>query len=116
MLKGSKQLKQLVSHSTELWRLEEAINHLRAIQNQLAQLDEPLQGVAGALGESAARHLTVNKSGLMEFKTVIELISTLDPSYWKHRSELFDNEELDELLPQLRNDIDEFAESSWLNI
>ena len=107
LLKGSKQLKQLVSHSIELGRLAEAIDRLRAIHDQLAQLDEPLQGVARALGKSAAKHLTVNKSGLTEFKTVIELISTLDPSYWKHRSELFDNEELDELLPQLRNEIDE---------
>lgn len=107
LLSGSEQLKQLVGHSVELGELAEAINRLTAIQDQLAQLDEPLQGVAAALGEPAGRHLTVSESGLTEFKTVIELITSLNPSYWKHRDEIFDNEELDELLPKLRTELEE---------
>jgi len=107
ILTGSEQLKQLVGQSIELGRLAEAINRLTAVQEQLTQLEEPLQGVREALGDAAAKHLTISESGLAEFKTVIELISTLNPAYWKHRDELFDNEELDELLPVLRNEIDE---------
>ncbi|RLJ18907.1 AAA family ATPase [bacterium endosymbiont of Escarpia laminata] len=107
LLSGSEQLKQLVGQSVELGGLAEAINRLSAIEDQLGQLDEPLQGVLSALGEPAARHLTVSESGLTEFKTVIELIASLRPSHWKHRDELFDNEELDELLPQLRSELKE---------
>ncbi|MES9874191.1 MAG: DUF4011 domain-containing anti-phage protein Hhe [Candidatus Sedimenticola sp. 6PFRAG7] len=110
LLSGSNQLKRLVGHSVELGDLAEAINRLTAIEDQLEQLDEPLQGVLSALGEPATRHLSVSESGLTEFKTVIELIASLNPAHWKHRDELFDNEELDELLPQLRTDNEELQE------
>ena len=106
-LSGSEQLKQLVGRDVKLGDLAEAINRLTAIEDQLRQLNEPLQGVLSALGELAARHLTVSKAGLSEFKTVIELIAGLNPSYWKHRDELFDNDELDELLPRLRVELEE---------
>lgn len=106
LLSGSEQLKQLVRRDVELGGLAKAINRLTAIEKQLTQLDEPLQGMLAALGESAAKHLTVSESGLTEFKTVIELIASLNPSYWKYRDELFDNEELDELLPQLRSEFE----------
>jgi hypothetical protein len=104
---GSEKLKQLVGRSVKLGDLVDAINRLTEIEGQLAQLDEPLQGMLSALAELATRHLTVSESGLTEFKTVIELIASLAPSCWKYRGELFDNEELDEMLPQLRAELAE---------
>lgn len=106
LLKGSQQLKQLVGHEVELGRLAEAINRLTAIEDQLGQLDEPFQSVISALGEPAASLLTVSESGVTEFKAVVDLITGLDPSYWKHRDELFDNDELDSLLPQLKAELE----------
>ena len=103
LFSGSEQLKQLVWHRVELGDLSEAINRLTAIKDQLSEIDMMLS----ALGKPVARHLTVSKSGLIEFKTVIELVASLNPFYWKHRDKLFDNEELDELLPQLRIDLEE---------
>ncbi len=110
LVEGSERLKQLVGPNVELGRLAEAINRLAAIRDQLAQLGEPLEGVRGALGQVAAEYLTVSESGLSEFKTVIELISSLSPSYWKHRDDSFDNDELDELLPQLRTEVSALRE------
>ena len=107
LLQGSEQLKQLVSPRTQLKYLAKAIERLLMVQDQLEQLDEPLLGIAVALDRPASKHLTLSRSGLAEFKTVIRLISTLSPSCWKHRDGLFDNEELDELLPKLRNEIKE---------
>jgi len=106
LVSGSEQLKNLVGRNVELGHLAEAINRLTAIQDQLEELDEPLQGVLEALGEPAASHLTISESGLTEFKTLIELISSLPPSCWQYRDELFDNEELDELLPRLRRELE----------
>ena len=100
----------MVSHNIEIGYLAEAINRLNTIQDQLGQLNELLQGVLEALGEPAAKYLTISESGLTEFKTVIELVSSLNPSYWKFRNELFDNVELDELLQQLRKDVDELRD------
>ncbi len=107
LISSGEQLKQLVGDDVTLGGLAEAIKRLSAIKNQLAQLDEPFQGIISALGEPASRHFMVSESGLTEFKMVIELIVSLNPSYWKHRDELFDNEELDELLPQLRTELEE---------
>jgi len=107
LLTANKQLKQLVGRDVELGRLAEAINRLSAIQEQLGRLDETLQGILSALGEPAAKHLTLSKSGLTEFKTVIDLTASLNPSLWKHRDELFDNEDLDELLPRMRAELEE---------
>ncbi|MEW8051420.1 MAG: DUF4011 domain-containing anti-phage protein Hhe [Candidatus Thiodiazotropha sp.] len=107
LMSANEQLKQLVGRDVELDGLAEAINRFTAIQEELRELDEPLCGVLSALGEPAARHLTVSESGLGEFKTIVDLIASLNPSYWKHRDELFDNEELDELLPRLRADLEE---------
>lgn len=103
-------LKQLVGPKVKLRDLAEAINRLTAIQEQLRQLNEPLRGVLSALGEPATKHLTMSESGLAEFRTVIKLIATLNPSHWKYRDELFDNEELDELLPMLRAGLEELLE------
>ncbi|MFT6554138.1 DUF4011 domain-containing anti-phage protein Hhe [Alcanivorax sp. DSM 26295] len=110
LLSVNEHLKQLVGRDVELGALAEGINRLTAIQEQLGQLDEPLRGVQSALGEPAAKHLTMSKSGLTEFRTVIKFVVSLNPSHWKHRNELFDNEELDELLPKLRAELEELQE------
>lgn len=107
LLKGSQQLKHLVGQEVELGGLAEAINRLTAIEDQLGELEEPLQGVISALGEPASGLLTVSEAGLNEFKTVVDLIAQLHPSLWKHRDELFDNDELDGLLLQLKAEVDE---------
>ena len=72
---GSKQLKKLVSHDVKLGDLAEAIHRLTAVEDQLEQLADLLQGVSSAFGNQAARHLTISKAGLSEFETVIDLIT-----------------------------------------
>ena len=105
-LEGRQQLMQQVGQDVELGTLAEAIHRLTAIQYQLGQLEEPLRGVVSALGEPAASLLTLSESGLTEFKAVVDLIAALDPSHWKHRDELFDNDELDALLPRLKVELE----------
>ncbi len=107
LLGGSEQLKHLVGSGVELGGLSEALNRLAAIADQLEQLAEPLEGVVSALGHHADEHMTISESGLAEFKVVIELVASLKPAYWKHRDDCFDGEELDDLLPQLRSDLEE---------
>lgn len=106
-LAGSEQLRELVGQTVELGALAEAINRLKAIKDQLAELDEPLKEVRAAVGEGAAGHLLPTEAGLTEFKTFANLVASLNPSHWKLRDELFDNEELDELLPKLRYELEQ---------
>ena len=105
LLLGIKHLQQLVGREVKVCNLAEAITRLTTIKSELVQLEEPLQGVLLALGNPATKHLKISMSGLTEFKMVIEHIASLNLSYWKFRDELFDNEELDELLPQLRAEL-----------
>ena len=105
-LAGSEQLCQLVGQTVKIGALAEAINRLPVIQDQLSELDEPLKEIQAAVGERAAKHLLPTEAGLAEFKTFINLVAGLNPSYWKLRDELFDNEELDELLPKLRDELE----------
>lgn len=105
LFRGSEQLKELVGSDVELAGLSEALNRLAAIEDQLDQLAEPLEGVVSVLGKGADEHLTISESGLMEFKVAIELIAGLKPGYWKHRDDCFDSDELDDLLPLLKGDL-----------
>ncbi|MCD4811438.1 hypothetical protein K8R14_02415 [bacterium] len=106
-LAGSEQLRQLVGQTVDLKTLAEAINRLTAIQDQLAEPDEPLKEIQAAVGEEAARHLLPTEVGLTEFKTFVNLVADLNHSNWKLRNKLFDNDELDELLPKMRDELDE---------
>ena len=104
----STRLRQLVAPTVTLGVLIESIERLKTMQEQLAELDEPLQRIQPAVGERAARHLSCTEAGLNEFKTLINLVAGLHPSrLWELRAELFDNEELDELLPKLREDLEQ---------
>ena len=106
LLVSGKQIGKLIRQDVRFEHLPQAMNRLATIRDQLEQFIEPLRNVSQILGEPAAEHLNLSKSGLLEFKTLIELVSTLPPSQWKYRDPLFDNEELDELLPQLCGEID----------
>ena len=53
-----------------------------------------------------AHHLSLTKAGLVELCKFIDLVASLAPSYWRFRDELFDNDELDNLLPKLHDELD----------
>ncbi|MCP4353875.1 MAG: DUF4011 domain-containing protein [Desulfobacterales bacterium] len=106
-LAGIGQLRQLVGPTVKLGTLAETINRLTAIQKQLSELDEPLKKIRATVDKGAARHLVSTEAGLTEFRTFVNLVDSLNPSYWKLRDELFDNEELDELLPMLRVELEQ---------
>ncbi|RLA39818.1 MAG: AAA family ATPase, partial [Gammaproteobacteria bacterium] len=63
LLTGSEQLKLLVGNGIELGALAEAINRLTAIEDQLTELNEPLEGIVSSLGEPGSRFLTLSESG-----------------------------------------------------
>jgi len=105
LLAGSDQLSKLVKPSVKLGVLAEAIRQLSSIKNQLDELDEPLKAIQSAAGEKAASYLVPSEAGFLEFKYSINLIADLNPSYWHYRDERFDNDELDELLPKLRDEL-----------
>jgi very-short-patch-repair endonuclease len=106
-LSGSEQLCKLVEPSVELGVLAEAIKQLSAIKDELDELDEPLKEIQSAVGEGAASYLLPTEAGFIEFGAFADLIADLNPSYWRLRDERLDNDELDDLLPKLRDELDQ---------
>lgn len=100
-------LEALVGSNVTLGQLAEAVKKLASVSEALDALQRPLQALRHTLGDAAERYLTFSASGLMECRTAIELVASLRPSYWEHRGPLFDNEELDKLLPKLRKEVDD---------
>jgi very-short-patch-repair endonuclease/DNA polymerase III delta prime subunit len=106
-LRGSDQLRQLVGQGVQLGTLTKAIHQLRAMHGPLDTMDKILRKIQAAVGDDAAKHLLLTEAGLNEFKNFVDLVVALSPSNWKFRDELFDNEELDELLPKLREELEQ---------
>ena len=106
LVAASERLRNLVAGNVSLGRLAEAVGRLDAIQDQLQRLSEPLQGVARALGEVGSECLAPTRAGLEAFRTLIRMVSSLHPSGWRQRDPLFDDDELDELLPALRAELE----------
>ncbi|MFA7605603.1 MAG: DUF4011 domain-containing anti-phage protein Hhe [Rhodocyclaceae bacterium] len=104
---GAEALRQRVTPDTTLGALAEALRRLGTIEQTLTGLDETWRGVQSALGETAARHLQPSRSGITELRTLVELVASLPPACWAHRAPLFDNDELDTLLPRLRSELEQ---------
>ncbi len=107
LIQASARLQELVGEQVELGRLAEALNRLSALADQIDELHEALEGLSQALGPQASEHLALSEQGLGEFRQAIQLIAALDPGYWQHRDDRFDNDELDSLLPPLRQRVEE---------
>ena len=113
LLDGSKQLKQWVGKTVTLYDLSKAIEDLKTIQDALNQLKESLQGFVESFPQAIQTeyfHHTkvglVDKVELVEFKTAIKIIASLDPVLWEYTNPCFDNKELDALLPKLRKELE----------
>ena len=101
-LAASGRLRDLVAGDMDLGRLAEITGRLDALQQQLQALSEPMGWLAERLGEAGATHLGPTARGLENFRTLLRLIAQLPASGWRQRDALFDEDELDELLPRLR--------------
>lgn len=105
-LTGSEQLHGLVGNSVVLGVIAQAIQRLERLQDELAQIQDPVSAIQAAVGKAAGRHLSLTESGLRELKRFVDLVSSLPPAHWKLRDELFDNDELDEALPRIRLELE----------
>lgn len=105
-LRGGKQLSQIVGKNIELSKLTEAIQRLIRLHNKLEEIREPVSEIQAAISERAANHLKLSESGIRELKMFINAVAALQPTYWKLRDNLFDNDELDQMLPKMRRELE----------
>ena len=107
IIAGSEELILRVDPKSTLEEAADAVNQLEIMSGQLMDLQEPLEALWAVMGEDLSQHLSLTKDGLVELRTFIDLTASLAPSYWRFRAELFDNDELDELLPRLHDELEQ---------
>lgn len=105
--RGGERLQQLVEPGTGVTTLVTSATKLHAITERLAELEEPLTEIHGTVGTAAAELLQPTEAGLLELATFVDLIDRLGASQWKQRDDIFDSDELDDLLPALRQELEQ---------
>lgn len=107
IIAGSEELILRVNPRSTLEEVTGAINQLEIMSGQLMDLQEPLEALWAVMGEDLSQRLSLTKDGLVELRRFIDLAASLAPSYWRFRAVLFDNDELDDLLPRLRDELEQ---------
>ncbi len=83
-----------------------ALEKLKSLKAIVVGIDQPLSQIHDAVGSESSQYFSQSKSGLIELRKVIDIVSTLKLPYLKYRDNLFDNNELDALLPDLKNELE----------
>jgi very-short-patch-repair endonuclease len=86
--------------------LAKRLKQIERLQDRLKELGKPMAQVALSLGHSYTDVIKLNESGLSEFRALIELVVQLRPALLKLRGEWFDDDALDDLLPELKTSVD----------
>ena len=91
----------------EIGTLSEAIGVLKTTHDELGEVEELFDDIQDMVGEKAGKLLQLNMAGFEELIQFIELAVRLKLPLWKMRDECFDNEELDDILPELHSELEE---------
>lgn len=100
-------LESLIGNKVSFTKLAEALNRLNALNQQVLQLEKPFNDVISALGHQSLEHIVFSGNGLRDFKKIIQFVSDIPPQYLKLRDDLFDNDEIDSILPKYEKDIND---------
>jgi very-short-patch-repair endonuclease len=90
-----------VAPEATLSQLQQAPNLVNAVETAVASLREPIVAAREQLGPRASELLAHSLSGLREFADIVDLLTALPAESWDARSDTFDEETLDQLLPKL---------------
>ena len=104
-LRGGKRLLQIVNKDIELGRLDTAIKCVKQILSKLEEIQKPVLKIQSIIDQRAKNHLKLSESGIRELIEFVRIVADLPPAYWKLRNNLFDNDELDQVLPEIRREI-----------
>jgi very-short-patch-repair endonuclease len=96
---------RLVGEGVVFSELCDGRKKLKDSMDDLDSLAKVFDGVAMVVKNISKVEMTMNESGLNEFKAVIEIVNELDPALWSKRDMIFDNEELDQIVPRLKADL-----------
>ena len=118
VLKGLNQVEELtkaqenflllgIGEQNSLSQLAKYIDQINNLLEELARLDETIQEIRKHFGEAFSQHISISEAGISEFKNLVQFTCQLESTLWKKRSSLFDDDELDVIIPQLKKALEQ---------
>ena len=98
-----------VEEKDSLDKLAGCIQRITSLLKNLSKLDETIKEISNYFGQSFKQNIITSEVGLTEFSRLVKFTSQLDHSLLKKRNELFDDDELDNVLPRLKNYLDQLV-------
>lgn len=84
---------------------DDIIHHLDMLIGELDEIKLAKDEIARHLPEDVRHLIGLHGTGVNELKDFIGIVASLKPTLWKFRDDIFDNEELDEILPLLHGSL-----------
>ncbi len=104
--KAKESINKWMADDAEYRIVRDAEKIISRVERNILALENTAQSIEAALGSQSDALFPMSSKGLSELGTFVSAVSMLEPGLWKQRSDYFDNDELDEVLPKLRGQID----------
>jgi hypothetical protein len=102
---GIIELSQLIEPHVQILEIDHTMDRLQAINDYFSDLIEPMQAIEDVVDDNTKKYFGFTSIGLNEFKTFLNMVSNLKPSFWKLRDDLYDDDQLDDIIPKIRRDL-----------
>lgn len=104
---GYESIVKLINKNLKLNEFYNAMMLLKTLYEDISSAEGQILEIISTIEAIGIKQIKLTASGLNELKIFIEIVSSLPTNYWKYRSILFDDEELDQLIPKIRYEITE---------
>jgi len=84
----------------------EIISRLDQLSSNIDDVKIAKEEISNHISSDLRPLICFSEAGIEEYKKFITTSAALKPKYWKFRDDLFDNDELDEVLPLFRKDLE----------
>jgi very-short-patch-repair endonuclease len=108
--KAMAQLCILKDSSLKFDDISQLSKRMKHLLNYAKPIEEIIQNIQNALSNDANFYLNLSMNGLTELKTFIDILSSLKIEYWNLRDEIFENDELDIVLPKIKKDLESLCD------
>lgn len=96
----------LVSKDINMIELNDTIVVIGQIKTQLSEIENIMDEFNKFIGREEDKFFIVSESGLEELKFFLKTVYSLKPRLWNFRDDIFDNDALDETIPEIKSSLE----------
>jgi very-short-patch-repair endonuclease len=98
-------MKHMLGPESAAGTMDNLAQSLKGLRAEVAEVAEPMEELADAIGEAAEAFLQPTQEGLEEFLRLVELLASLDANLVAHRGDKMLHGEVDEAIKQLEAEL-----------